>query len=71
MKKRYAPCTRPGSVRTTSVITSPGCTAAATTPLSAGRRRLSSAVNATCHASAPQARIADTLTCTACHVARA
>ena len=51
MKKRYALCMRPGSVRTTSVMTSPGCTAVATTPLSAGRRRLSSAVKTTCHTS--------------------
>lgn len=43
---------RPGSVRTTSVITSPGCTAAATTPQSRGSRRRISAVNSTCRAAA-------------------
>ena len=49
MKKWYALCMRPGSVRTTSVMTSPGCTAVVTMPLSAGSRRLSSAVKITCH----------------------
>ena len=62
---------RLGSVRTTSVITSPGCTAAATTPLFAGSRRLSSAVNATCHAIAAQIQVVDMLTLITCHEASA
>jgi len=52
MAARYTACMGAGSVRTTSVMTSPGCTAAATTPQPGGSRRRSSAVNSTCTARA-------------------
>ena len=48
-------CIGPGSERTTSVMTSPGCTAVATIALFAGSRRLSSAVKTICHM--PQNRL--------------